>query len=140
MQIISKLYSRVLKWLGFLNSRKIQSFCMSKKITPLLVEKYDITHRILKEFADLESRHILFSIIKKPKTVQEISKDLKIPTSSAYRKIQNLMQVSLILVERKFSSNGQIIRYYQSKIKKAQISISKLYSRVLKWLGFLNSR
>jgi len=98
---------------------------MSKKITPLLVEKYDITNRILKEFADLESRHILFSIIKKPKTVQEISKDLKIPTSSAYRKIQNLIQVSLILVERKFSSNGQIIRYYQSKIEKAQISISK---------------
>jgi predicted transcriptional regulator len=98
---------------------------MSKKITPLLVEKYNITNKILKEFADLESRHILFSIIKKPKTVQEISKDLKIPLSSAYRKIQNLMQASLILVEKKFTSDGQIIRYYQSKIEEAQISISK---------------
>jgi hypothetical protein len=98
---------------------------MSKKITPLLVEKYNITNKILKEFADLESRHILFSIIKKPKTVQEISKDLKIPTSSAYTKIQNLMHMSLILVEKKFSSDGQIIRYYQSKIEHAQIGISK---------------
>jgi|GEM_PF-4218562 len=35
------------------------------------------------------------------------------------------MQVSLILVERKFSRDGQIIKYYQSKIEEAQISISK---------------
>lgn len=40
---------------------------MVKKVIPLLVEKYDIANKILRELVDLESRHILFSIIKKTK-------------------------------------------------------------------------
>jgi len=99
---------------------------MPQKVSPLLVEKYDIANKILNRFADLESRHILFSIIKKPKTVKKISEELKIPQSSAYKKIQDLLDGSLILeVKRGFGDNGGIIKYYQSRIDDVNISISR---------------
>ena len=99
---------------------------MGSKLTPLLVEKYDITNKILNELANLESRHILFSIIQKPKTVKQISQEQKIPLSTVYKKIQVLTGISLIFeTHRDFSSDGKIIRFYQSKIDDVQIDISK---------------
>lgn len=97
---------------------------MTRKNNLILVEKYDISHKIFKELANLESRHILFSIIKKPKKAQEISKELKIPISSTYKKIKSLIECSLILEKREFTDNG-IISYYQSCIDDVKINISK---------------
>ena len=96
-----------------------------KKIIPLLVEKYDISHKILNQFVDLESRHMLFSIIKKPKSAQEISKELKIPLSSVYKKIQELNVCSLVSEKSGFSEKGPIVTFYQSLIKDVKISITK---------------
>jgi predicted transcriptional regulator len=102
------------------------NFCLPKKVLPILVEKYDIANKIFNELVDLESRHILFSIIEKPKNVQEISEESKIPLSSVYQKIKNLMELSLILeAERRFSARGPIAKYYQSRIDDVKISISK---------------
>jgi predicted transcriptional regulator len=98
---------------------------MVKKIRPLLIEKYDIAQKILYQLTDLESRYILFSIIKKPKTVKEISKERKIPRSSVYKKIQKLKEYSLISEKMDFLDNNHIARYYQSLIKDVEISISK---------------
>lgn len=98
---------------------------MVKKIRPLLTQKYDITHKILNQLTDLESRYILFSIIKKPKTIKEISKEQKIPTSSVYKKIQELKVCALVSKQNKFLDNKHIATYYQSLIKEVKISISK---------------
>ena len=89
------------------------------------MERYDIANKILKELADLESRYILFTIIRKSKTSQEIAYDLKIPTSSVYKKIQDLFLLSLVEEEGKFSYSGRIARYYQSRINEVRISIVK---------------
>ena len=96
---------------------------MPKKIPPLLVEKYDIANKILNLLADLESRHILFGIIKSPKTAQELAVQLQIPTSSVYKKIKDLSETGLVFEYKEFSENGRIIKYYQSKIDDAQIII-----------------
>ena len=98
---------------------------MAKKLRPLLVEKYDISHKVLKELTNLESRHILFSIIKKPKKIQEIAEELKIPLSSAYKRIQSLKDCSLILEKPDFAENGHIVTWYQSKIKDVKITIKE---------------
>jgi len=98
---------------------------LPKKIKLSLVEKYDISHKVFNELADLESRHILFSIIKKPKRIQEISKELKIPLSSAYKKIQSLKEYSLVSEEAGFTETGHIATFYQSRIKDVKISITK---------------
>ena len=98
---------------------------MVKKPTPRLIRKYDITSKIFKEFGDLESRYILFSIVSTPKSAQEISDELKIPLSTVYKKIKSLMFVSLISIKRDFLENGRITNLYQSKVNDVQIKISK---------------
>ncbi|MBT5201617.1 MAG: ArsR family transcriptional regulator [Thaumarchaeota archaeon] len=97
---------------------------MPKKLKPLLIAKYDITHKIFNEFADLESRHILFSIIKKPKKVQDIAKKTKIPVSTVYKKMKKLTEFSLVSIKRDFAENDRIVELYQSNIDNVRIDIS----------------
>jgi len=101
-----------------------------KKPKILLAEKYDISNKILKEFTNLESRHILFGIMKHPKSVQEISREQKIPQSSVYVRIVSLKECSLVHEKVAFSEKGYITRYYQSKIKDIEISISKFEPKI----------
>ena len=101
-----------------------------KKPKILLAEKYDISNKILKELTNLESRHILFATMKQPKSIQEISKEQKIPQSSVYKRIESLKECSLIHEKTDFSKNGYITRYYQSKIKDIQISITKFEPKI----------
>ena len=103
---------------------------MAKKLRPLLVEKYDISHKIFNELIDLESRHILFSIIKKPKRAKDISKDLKIPISSVYKKIQSLKECSLIFEKSNFTNTGHIATFYQSLIKEVKINIKEFEPKI----------
>lgn len=98
---------------------------MVKKIIPKLIRKYDIANKIFQGFGDLDSRYILFSIVKKPKSVQEISDELKIPLSTVYKKIQALSEVSLISMERDFLDNGRIVQLYQSNVCDIHIELSK---------------
>ncbi|AJM91914.1 hypothetical protein [Nitrosopumilus piranensis] len=97
---------------------------MRKKLRPLLVEKYDISHKVFNELADLESRHILFSIINEPKMIQDISKELNIPLSSTYKKISKLKDCSLVSETHGFSETGHVVTWYQSRITNAKISIA----------------
>lgn len=101
-----------------------------KKSKVLLADKYDISQKILKELANLESRHILFAITKHPKTVQEISHKLKIPLSSVYKRIESLKGCSLIQAKADFSEKGYVTKYYQSKIKDVEISITKFEPKI----------
>ncbi len=91
----------------------------------LATEKFDITHKIFQELSDLESRHILFSIINKSKSIMEISKELNIPRSSVYKKIRSLEENALISSELIFAKNKHKTRLYQSRITDAKIMISK---------------
>lgn len=96
-----------------------------KKMSPIHATKFDINHKILHLFSDLESRHILFSIINKSKSVQEITKELKMPLSSTYKKIQSLEENALISSELIFTNNGHKVKLYQSRIIDVNIIISK---------------
>jgi predicted transcriptional regulator len=98
---------------------------LATKLNPSLIEKYDITHKMFNELAHLELRHILFSIIKEPKSILEISKEMKIPLSSAYKQIQSLKDCSLITEKKNFTESGHITTFYQSLIKDVKISMTK---------------
>ena len=98
---------------------------MVKKLIPRLIRKYDIANKIFQELGDVNSRYILFSIIKKPKSVQEISDEIKIPLSTVYKKLGNLIEVSLVTMNRGFVENGRVIKYYQSQIDQIHVKISK---------------
>ena len=96
-----------------------------------LVEKYDVSNKILNELTNLESRHVLFAIMKYPKSIKVISAEQKIPLSSVYKRIKSLKECSLIYEKVDFSKSGHIARYYQSRIKDIEISITKFEPKIM---------
>lgn len=99
---------------------------MFHKITLPELKKYDITQKVIEALSDAESRTILFSIIRKGKTANDLSTSLKIPLSSVYKKLSDLEYLTLIEVEKYLTSdNGRRFKIYRSRINKAEIIIKK---------------
>ncbi len=95
------------------------------KQTPLELIKYNIDQMILKELSDLESRTILFSIIKHSKLPSQISNDNQIPQSTVYKKLHTLKTLGLVYVEKIELINRAKSRYYKSTIREAEICVKK---------------
>ncbi|MDR3781825.1 MAG: ArsR family transcriptional regulator [Candidatus Nitrosotalea sp.] len=99
---------------------------MKKKVPLSQLKKYDVNQKILEALADLQSRSILFSIIKDGKTALELSEKYRIPLSSVYKKISDLEQLALVRVDKwVLSDNGKKFKVYKSRISQAEISIKK---------------
>ena len=99
---------------------------MPRRLTFSQLKKYDIAQKIIESLADAESRAILFSTIKKGKTVIDLSYTLKIPLSSVYKKLSKLEELSLIQVEKwTISDKGRKFKVYKSRISEADITIKK---------------
>ena len=99
---------------------------MKHKITLPQLKKYDITQKVIEALADAESRTIIFSIIRKGKTANELSTTLKIPLSSVYKKLTDLENLTLIEIEKTvLSDKGKRFKIYKSRINKAEILIKK---------------
>jgi predicted transcriptional regulator len=99
---------------------------LKKKVPLSQLKKYDINQKILEALADLQSRSILFSIIKEGKTALELSEKYRIPLSSVYKKISDLEELALVRVDKwVLSENGKKFKVYKSRISRAEISIKK---------------
>ena len=73
----------------------------------------------------------MFSIVNAAKDAVEISDELQISLSSTYKALTNLEKLSLVEIQRfKMNDAGKKIKLYRSRIKKANISISKNKSEV----------
>ena len=95
------------------------------KHTPLESRKYNIDQMILKELSDLESRVILFSIVKSSKLPLQISHDNKMPQSTVYKKLHTLESLGLVCVEKIELISHAKSRYYRSTIREAEICVKK---------------
>ena len=99
---------------------------MRHRITLPELKKYDITQKVIEALSDAESRTILFSIIRKGKTANDLSTSLKIPLSSVYKKLSDLEYLTLIEIEKYLRTDkGRRFKIYRSRIKKAEIIIKK---------------
>ena len=99
---------------------------MKKKVPLSQLKKYDVNQKILEALADLQSRSILFSIIKEGKTALELSEKYRIPLSSVYKKISDLEELALVKVDKwVLSENGKKFKVYKSRISRAEVSIRK---------------
>ena len=99
---------------------------MRHRITLPELKKYDITQKVIEALSDTESRSILFSIIRRGKTANELSTSLRIPLSSVYKKLSDLEYLTLIEVEKYLiSDKGRRFKIYRSRINKAEIIIKK---------------
>ena len=99
---------------------------MRHRITLPQLKKYDITQKVITALADAESRSILFSIVRKGKTANELSNSLNIPLSSVYKKLLDLEYLTLVEVNRYIMTDkGRRFKVYRSRINKAEIIIKK---------------
>ena len=99
---------------------------MRRKITLPELKKYDVTQKVIEALSETESRTILFSIIRKGKTANDLSTSLHIPLSSVYKKLADLEYLTLIEVEKYLiSDKGRRFKIYRSRINKAEIVIKK---------------
>ena len=101
------------------------------KPTLLELNEYDINQRIIEILTTTCSHAVLFSIVNAAKDAVEISDELQISLSSTYKALTNLEKLSLVEIRRfKMTDAGKKIKMYRSKVKKANISISKNKSEV----------
>ncbi|MDE1843081.1 MAG: helix-turn-helix transcriptional regulator [Thaumarchaeota archaeon] len=99
---------------------------MKKKVPLSQLKKYDINQKILEALADVQSRSILFSIVKEGMTALELSEKYRIPLSSVYKKIADLEDLTLVKVDKwVLSESGKKFKVYKSRISRAEISIKK---------------
>ena len=102
------------------------------KPTLLELDKYDIKQRIIEALTTTCSHATLFSIVNIVKDAMKIANELQISLSAVYKTLSNLEKLSLIEIQRfKITNEGEKIKMYRSRIKKANISINQNHSEVL---------
>lgn len=90
------------------------------------LKKYDILQKVVGELADTESRSIIFSTVRRGKSAADLSRDLRIPLSSVYKKLADLDELALIRVEKiVLTDSGRRLKVYRSRISEASITIKK---------------
>lgn len=60
----------------------------------------NLRDEIIAQLADPDSRRIIISTIREPKTAMAIGRELNLPTSTLYRKISELKGCGLLMVDR----------------------------------------
>ena len=89
----------------------------------MIVEKEDIKDKVLKALADNYSKLIILSTIDRAKSVLELCKEHNIPIATAYRKVKELQDLGLLVVERiALTEDGKKFDLYRSAIKVVRIT------------------
>jgi transcription initiation factor IIE alpha subunit len=97
---------------------------MIRRLTHSQIKKYDVSQKIIIILTNPQSHAILFSIIKKGNTAGELSRKLKIPLGTVYKKLIELEDLSLIKIEKIIlTDKGRRERFFRSKIRGANIII-----------------
>lgn len=72
--------------------------------------------------SDEYSRKILGSIVARGKTIEEMCEEMEIPLSTAYRRVHELHEVGLVLVERiLLSRDGKRRAVYRGTLREVKI-------------------
>lgn len=95
------------------------------------LKKYDVTQNVISALTNVESRAILFAIVKKGRTASDLSVRLRIPLSTVYKKVSELGELALINESSEFLDDTGKVKVYTSRIKAAEIHIKKTEPRVI---------
>ncbi len=79
--------------------------------------------KIIKLLTDGYAIKILAATKHDMKSAIELSQELNVPIAACYRRLHALRSMGLVDVVEKITTRGKKIRYYKSKIKKADIKI-----------------
>ena len=92
--------------------------------TWLTIESQDLVNLILESYGNLEKRLILNTALKFPNVILEILEKCKIPKSSGYRIISELVENGLLTEEGSAkTSDGKTVSKYTALFEKVKIEI-----------------
>lgn len=127
------VFLKVLKKNLNIDVNKFENECI-KKIIKIKKndEKYiitildqDLKNLILEIFGEIESRKIISCLFDNEYTIPHILKESKIPKTSGYRKIENLILNGLIVESRKVLSESKKVSKMQCIFQEINLDIKK---------------
>ena len=126
-------FSNVLKKNSTLDITRFEKECINKILkVKKRDEKYlvtiinsDLRDLILELFGDIESRKIISSLLENEYTIPQILKESKVPKTSGYRKIENLILNGLIIESGKVLSESKKISKLQCVFQEIKLDIKK---------------
>ncbi len=90
----------------------------------MIIQNKNIRRNILSALSDENMSKILESTSVSEKTVFEIMQEQKIPHSTTYRKIKQLLKYGLLALYRSKITEGKKVAFYKSTFRSIQINYS----------------
>ena len=126
-------FSETLKKISNTNIKKFENECIDKVIKIKKIDKnysikiieQNLSDLILKSYGDDETRRILVCLFDNELTIPQILKESKVPKTSGYRKIENLIINGLILESGRILSESKKISKYKCVFDEIKIEIKK---------------
>jgi len=137
-------FTNVLKESSNIDVKRFEKDCINKIIKVKKRDvKYNVTiidtllsNLILELFSDQETRKIISSLLENQYTIPQILKESKVPKTSGYRKIENLIINGLVLESGKVLSESKkisklecIFQEIKLDIKKEKITVNGVISK-----------
>ena len=92
----------------------------------ITIEDSHINRIILEAIGDDDKKNILNAVLDKPRIISEILEICKIPQTSGYRKVNNLIQNGLLIINGHVpTDDGRTINKYQPVFDNIQIQVEK---------------
>jgi hypothetical protein len=131
-------FSSILRKNSSIDVNKFEKECIEKILKiKKSGEKYSVTiidldlkNLILELFGDIESRKIISSLLENEYIIPQILKESKVPKTSGYRKIENLILNGLFIESGKVLSESKKISKLQCIFEEIKIDIKKGKSTV----------
>ena len=126
-------FSTVLKKNSSIDTDRFEKDCINKVLkVKIKNDKFLVTiiHQhlrdlILELFGEIETRKIISTLLEKEYTIPQILKESKIPKTSGYRKIENLISHGLIIESGKILSESKKISKLQYVFEEINLKIKK---------------
>jgi len=126
-------FSSILRKNSTLDVKKFEKDCINKVIkVKKKDDKYlvtiinsELSDLILELFGEVETRKLISSLLEKEYTIPQILKESKVPKTSGYRKIENLILNGLIIESGKVLSESKKISKLQCIFHEIKLEVKK---------------
>jgi hypothetical protein len=126
-------FTSVLRKNSTIDVKKFEKDCIGKilkvkkkddKFLVTIVDS-DLRNLILELFGEVETRKIISTLLENEYTIPQILKESKVPKTSGYRKIENLILHGLIIESGKVLSESKKISKLQCVFQEIRLEIKK---------------
>jgi len=126
-------FERVLKNNSNLDVKKFEKDCIEKNFEIkkkgdkylIIIFDLELKNLILELFGEIETRKIISCLLENEYTIPQILKESKVPKTSGYRKIENLIIHGIIIESGKILSESKKISKLQCVLQEIKLDIKK---------------